>query len=454
MFLCCVFALSATNAFADCQVLACGNTDKWNAEQQVGEVGNQCWFCGPGPRSCGQKDIVPFKNISGEITHLYRCVNDLTFKDFNFWGYGDKKGRWETYDPDVVCTDSPIRKIDVDNSYKVIHVESSKERRFESYVYYNDGAVGCWYITCKSGYRASEDKQSCILIKQEECDTGGGKWENNKCNCVDGYGWSDAQKQCVKTAQTLEKEKQQAAEKTAQASCEKSGGKWQNKKCQCDINRFLVESIPGKTCTCMSGYAYATGTSVCQMTDNEKLKQICNSIPGAKWLDTGNKCDCGTSKPMLIFNGTECVQDPEYLACVKAQPATKWNESGKKCVCTTANYVWNSDLEECEENEKLINQKNSNRIKQDIAGLKTNILASMDGWKKTLSVWKTSKGDFNTARLASDSVAGVVLGTAGGLITSKVVKKNQVKTGFEDISCTIGGQNVADWSDEFTVGIQ
>ncbi len=71
-----------------------------------------------------------------------------------------------------------------------------------------------------------------------------------------------------------------------------------------------------------------------------------------------------------------------------------------------------------------------------------------------LSVWKDEDGNFNTARLVSDSVAGVVLGTAGGLITSNVVKKNQVESGFEDIKCTIGGQVVADWGDQFRVGIR
>ena len=50
------------------------------------------------------------------------------------------------------------------------------------------------------------------------------------------------------------------------------------------------------------------------------------------------------------------------------------------------------------------------------------------------SVWKNAQGEFNTARLASDSIAGVVLGTAGGLITSSVVKKNQIQEGFEDIA--------------------
>ena len=71
-----------------------------------------------------------------------------------------------------------------------------------------------------------------------------------------------------------------------------------------------------------------------------------------------------------------------------------------------------------------------------------------------ISVWKNADGKFNTARLASDSIAGVVLGTAGGLITSNVVKKNQIENGFEDIKCTIGGQNVAAWGDQFRVGIQ
>ena len=71
-----------------------------------------------------------------------------------------------------------------------------------------------------------------------------------------------------------------------------------------------------------------------------------------------------------------------------------------------------------------------------------------------LSVWRDADGNFNTARLASDSIAGVVLGTAGGVITSKIVKKNQIKNGFEELKCTIGGQVVATYGDEFTVGVK
>ena len=83
-------------------------------------------------------------------------------------------------------------------------------------------------------------------------------------------------------------------------------------------------------------------------------------------------------------------------------------------------------------------------------------MSDIDSIRSTLdqSKWKNADGGFNTSRLLSDSIAGVVLGTASGLIVSHVVKKNQVENGFEDIQCTVGGQVVANWGDEFQVGIQ
>ena len=103
-------------------------------------------------------------------------------------------------------------------------------------------------------------------------------------------------------------------------------------------------------------------------------------------------------------------------------------------------------------------EEDSEQSQSVIAGLSTieKAIIILDEISKKFedSVWKTAEGKFNTSRLISDSVAGVVLGTAGGLITSKVVKKNQVENGFEDIECSIGGQKVADWGDQFRVGIQ
>lgn len=74
--------------------------------------------------------------------------------------------------------------------------------------------------------------------------------------------------------------------------------------------------------------------------------------------------------------------------------------------------------------------------------------------KTKANKWRNKDGEFNTARLASDMTAGVVLGTAGALITSNLVKKSQVESGFEDIKCHISGQAVAEFGDEFTVGIK
>lgn len=88
-----------------------------------------------------------------------------------------------------------------------------------------------------------------------------------------------------------------------------------------------------------------------------------------------------------------------------------------------------------------------------ILELYTELSKYHDEFRSKVSVWKNADGNFNTARLASDSIAGVVLGTAGGLITSNIVKKNQIENGFEDIKCTIGGQNVAAWGDQFRIGI-
>lgn len=96
------------------------------------------------------------------------------------------------------------------------------------------------------------------------------------------------------------------------------------------------------------------------------------------------------------------------------------------------------------------------KIPSDLSAtiLANGIIAVRDSLAVSASVWKTDEGKFNYARLASDSIAGVVLGTAGGIITSNVVKKNQIKSGFSDVMCTVGGQNVANWGDEFRVGVR
>lgn len=107
----------------------------------------------------------------------------------------------------------------------------------------------------------------------------------------------------------------------------------------------------------------------------------------------------------------------------------------------------------------LVNKSNINlgitEVTVNVTDIDThyyNLTRMISGLK--LSVWRDEEGNFNTARLISDSVAGVVLGTVGGIVTSKLVKKNQLKKGFEDLYCAIGGQTVAEYGDDFTVGLR
>ena len=110
--------------------------------------------------------------------------------------------------------------------------------------------------------------------------------------------------------------------------------------------------------------------------------------------------------------------------------------------------MWNSQSSVIR--NSCLNQQESPKQKLVAAAEKLDTIFA--GFK--VSKWKNEEGKFNTARLASDSIAGVVLGTTGGLITSSVMKKKQVEQGFEDLQCVVGGQPVAGWGDEFMVGIQ
>ena len=101
-----------------------------------------------------------------------------------------------------------------------------------------------------------------------------------------------------------------------------------------------------------------------------------------------------------------------------------------------------------------VSTKNSNKNNKEISNKKIEELSNKIKSGLKVSVWKDKDGKFNKHRLLSDSIAGVVLGTAGGLITSTVMKKVQVKNGYEDIQCTINGQSVASYGDEFSVGIK
>lgn len=132
-------------------------------------------------------------------------------------------------------------------------------------------------------------------------------------------------------------------------------------------------------------------------------------------------------------------------------------DSPKKLTATQANNLskllaGSSVLLESVNTQYNINLEQTTVVNAEISRYYSLLAEIRAGLK--INEWRDAEGKFNTARLASDSIAGVVLGTVGGIVTSKLVKKNQLKKGFEDLDCNVGGQKVADYGDTFRVGLQ
>ena len=94
--------------------------------------------------------------------------------------------------------------------------------------------------------------------------------------------------------------------------------------------------------------------------------------------------------------------------------------------------------------------KGTNSDSQKISAARDRLAEFFNKVDSDRSVWKNADGSFNGVRLA----AGVVLGTVGGVVSGVLIKKSQVEKGFDALNCTVGGQKIADWGDEFTVGLR
>ena len=223
---------------------------------------------------------------------------------------------------------------------------------------------------------------------------------------------------------------------------------------------YLPKSVAtwnGKECTCipadkMEFEIGADGKGSCR----------------AKELKTGEKFQCDTKiLAQLEAWENECKDQEQIVEWIKRLKelcksdevtVQKFNEYYSMLLALgPGNCTWDNKIE-VDVDVKLPGGNGGDRnaelsnSRRKISDAHTVLRGMADTFK--VSVWKDEEGKFNTARLASDSIAAVVLGTTGALVTSNIVKKNQVENGFEDIKCTIGGQTVADWGDQFRVGIQ
>ena len=227
---------------------------------------------------------------------------------------------------------------------------------------------------------------------------------------------------------------------TNSQNCTNSGGTWSKKQCSCSGDAHLTQSADKKTCECTAGYI-RDAQKACVPTDETNCEELGTSV--AKWEN--NQCICLDTRQIYSSVTKNCITNPEVTKCDKVAGA-KWTD---KCECIKQGYELKDG--KCVKGAALVSsEQKDSRAKITSVYKKLN---AMSGDFK-VSVWKNADGNFNTARLASDSIAAVVLGTTGALVTSNIVKKNQVSGGFEDINCQVGGQTVAGWGDQFSVGIQ
>ena len=335
------------------------------------------------------------------------------------------------------------------------------------------GATPCIGYACIDGYTELNGRcvDNALIAAQANCEDTGGVYNNGICSCNgasglkpkadgkscecinDNYEYDGDAEQCKETEDSIQARKDADAAKAAQetqAACTQSGGAWSNNACACDKNKNL--KTENNICVCISDDFERDALNNCVKTDLAQLRERCAAAGNDVAYWENNFCHCRNVD--MIWQHNRCVINPDKAICDNMVDA-KW--LGGRCVCNDDDYEYRNgkcvktkDAVDREAAAKLTADQNASRGK--ITTLSTTLKEMQEGFKVT--VWRNEDGTFNTTRLASDSIAAVVLGTTGGLVTSHVVKKNQVNKGFDDIQCTVGGQSVAGWGDEFRVGIQ
>ena len=221
---------------------------------------------------------------------------------------------------------------------------------------------------------------------------------------------------------------------SSDVTCKSQRESAEGKAC-CDLPPEVAE-WKNQQCICAGGKEFKinNGRGTCVAPENDDVPFHCPDVDISLFSKWTVQCASHSATINLITQ-------IQRLCNSQGLTAALYNELYTQVETSVTLY--------CQQTEPPVIDSNSKNKIIAAAGKLDTMFAKFE-----VSKWKNEEGEFNTARLASDSIAGVVLGTTGGLITSSVMKKKQVEQGFEDLRCVVGGQSVADWGDEFMVGIQ
>ena len=473
----CCFVTNVANALGLCRLTSCvtGGDSEDSILSTTGKIGKaavnegQCYRCnwGDDVYECPEGAVLALKHqdydTNGEIIGIYKCEDE-----------GDANDKWVKYNPYATCTGSLPSSAKNTRSYFSIHggskTGSVKSEDGDSLIL-GAASDGCVMYVCKKGYIPNTDKTDCIKAESVGCVTSGGTWNGSACQCDgnkglkensnktacvcknSGYKYVASSQKCEESEES-KKLRDQKKNQSMQQQCESSGGVWIQKTRQCSCSAQKNLKLNGNTCECKdNNYKKSSDRKSCVLTDDAARKRECESAAATNsdvyWDESAKECKCRDIKKEFVSGKCEIK---EAITKCNSVTGAKWSDYNEECVCVDDNMKIDSTGTKCVEKEYVKQEREQQAIADKIISAGGELDSIVAGFGK--SKWKNAQGEFNTARLASDSIAAVVLGTAGGLITSSVMKKHQVEDGFEDLKCVIGGQPVAGWGDEFRVGIQ
>lgn len=379
------------------------------------------------------------KPVNGPVA--YRCRTDVA-------------DRWDQYTVSE-CSSLPY------SGHKIAFADSAQSDRDCYYTYNTDKLCCITDSTMKDCLDAKDAKEPVY-------------WENGECKCNENKTWNSKQKKCVQKTSNVSNKCTQGSEKiTSPADCknkgtfecvEKDGANCKCGKCNSNNNGYIGKCHPS---VCKSEICKACCAKPASETIWDRTAQACQCVNGGNFTKENNQWFCKV-KDDSQEETTKCdealmvkVAEWKVKCSNHATVLSEIEQLESYCAAKPTQDVFlrlYDDLKNTVEKSCIKTPTNTTvDIKTQITNVNnaySQLSAIHNKFRDNVSVWKDAEGNFNTARLASDTVAGVVLGTTGALVTSHVVKKNQVENGFEDIKCTIGGQNVAGWGDQFRVGIQ
>ena len=212
----------------------------------------------------------------------------------------------------------------------------------------------------------------------------------------------------------------------------------------------------------------------------------CYAGAATKWTGDERNGTCTCVDTTLVWNGAKCIQKSQETDCYYTFMGSVMCANGGIINANTRIKLTKDDLNgnTCASFESLL-ARDSSKVTElankycnaldttptptpnpnsvpaqptinsaEISGARDRLARFFGDVDDDRSVWKNADGSFNATRLASDLTAGVVLGTVGGVVSGVLIKKSQIEKGFDALNCTVGGQKVADWGDEFRVGFR